>query len=112
MMSTKRLLKDCTAILGRLMADGPSDDLLLEHDYLGEAMDHYRLRHEYEQARIAYAIHREFSDSEPPLTAQDIKNLNEASAMRREITQLIRKPKNRRKGAETPRDVADRSKHH
>lgn len=111
-MSTKQILKAYTNILGKLIADGPSDDLILEHRYLDEAMDHYRLRHEYEQARIAYAIHREFSDSESPLTAQDMENLHEAAARGREITQLIRKRRNRRKGAETPRDAADRSKNH
>jgi len=89
-MTTKRLLKDYTAILGQLIAEGPSDDLLLEHHYLDEAMDHYQLRHEYEQARIAYAIHREFSDSEPPLTEQEIAYLHEAAAVHQKIGELLR----------------------
>ena len=89
-MSTKTLLKDCTEIRDRLFAEGPSDELLFEHHCLNEAMQHFRLRLEYERARIAFAIHREFSDSEPPLTELDIEYLSEAADVNQKITELLR----------------------
>jgi len=93
-MSTKKLTKDLAAVLLGITENGASDDLLFERHYLDEAMNHYRLRRQYEQARIAYAIHREFADSEAPLTEQEMADLDEAEAMTEEITQLLRGIKN------------------
>ena len=89
-MSTKDLLNEYTNVLNELIARGPSEELLFERHCLDEAMEHFRLRRQYEQARIAYAIHREFSDSEPPLTQQEIEYLDAAADVNREINDLLR----------------------
>lgn len=95
-MTTKQLLSDCTRFLDQLIEYGPSDELLCEHHCLDEAMNHFQLRHRYEQARIAFALHREFSDSEPPLTQQEIEYLDEAADVHRQITELLHGRKGRR----------------
>ena len=89
-MTTKRLLSDYTNVLDKMILQGPSEELQFLRHCLDDSMQHYRLRHQYEQARIAYAVHREFSDSEAPLTARDIEFLDAAAAVNQEITILLR----------------------
>ena len=89
-MTTKLILDDYKKVLERLTTQGPTEELLFEHQCLSEAMEHFRLRLDYEQARIAYAIHREFADSEPPLTEEEVECLNEAANVNHEISELLR----------------------
>lgn len=95
-MTTKRLLNNYVRLRDELTAKGPSERLRVMRSLLNVAMRLYRLVQRYQKAKTKYSVYNELLETRSPLTAADARNLTAASAVNREITEILRERRNGR----------------
>lgn len=89
-MTTKQLLKEYVRLRDELAAKGPSERLRTVRSLLNVTRRLYRLVQRYQKAKTKYPIYIEHLETDRALTAKDAGNLTAASAVNKQITEVLR----------------------
>jgi hypothetical protein len=89
-MTTKQLLNQYVWLRDEIALHGPSQRLLLVRRCQNMIMRIYRAEQRYARLKAKTGIVIEFFERDTPLTKQDAANLTAASAVNRQITQILR----------------------
>ena len=93
-MTTNSLLKKFVWLRDEIAAHGPSPRLRAVRGALNVILRIYRAEQRYARLKAKTGVVLEFFERDTPLTEQDAANLKAASAVNRQITEVLRERRN------------------